>query len=98
MDIDKRKLLKQSDIVWSAVPNESDTAESFHGYYAAERVGGIGIYTGEKHNGNSSLCNHKYGISEDGDTFVAIELVESTPLVADHACKRCLKIFKNLDN
>lgn len=80
-------------LVWAWMENETATHSALHCYYSNERKDSVGQYTGETHSGNSALCNKKYGISEDGDSFLPIDAIKPDELNRELACKRCLKIF-----
>ena len=86
MQKDKGKL------VWTWM--ESDTGHTaLHCYYSRERKDEIGYYTGETHSGNSALCNKRYGVSDDGSSFLHIDAIEPIVLNRTAACKKCLKIY-----
>jgi len=87
-DIDK--------LVWTWMENETRTHSALHCYYSRKRKDSVGRYTGETHDGNSALCNKKYGISEDGDSFLPIDKIIPSELNEKAACKSCLKIYNNL--
>lgn len=80
-----------SKLVWTWVENETATHSALHCYYGRERK-----FMGEKYNGNSALCNKKLGVSEDGDSFLPIDKINSDPLNESAACQRCLKIYNSL--
>ena len=78
-------------LVWAMVDSDDGMNLSLHCYYGRERK-----FCGEKYSGNSALCNKKRGVSEDGDTFIPIDKINSTALDESTACKTCLRIFKSI--
>ena len=86
----------EGKLVWTWMENEDATHAALHCYYGAKRKDLLGKYTGDTHDGNSALCNKRYGISEDGDSFLPIDKIIASPLNEEKACKRCLKIYNNL--
>lgn len=78
-------------LAWCGVENEN-MHWSFHCYKPAART-----FFGEGYEGNKALCC-KFGISEDGDTFIPFGQIEAQELDRDAACKRCLKIYDKLQN
>lgn len=90
--------MDKSKLVWTWMENEDATHSALHCYYGRKREDDIGRYTGETHDGNSALCNKKYGVSEDGSSFLAIDEIVPSKLDEEKACKRCLKIYKKLTN
>ena len=83
-------------LVWAWMENHNATHSALHCYYGRKRKDDVGRYTGETHDGNSALCNKKYGISEDGSSFLPIDKIIPDPLDKSKACKRCLKIYNQL--
>lgn len=88
----------KEDIVWCDAENVSLTSSSFHGYYGRKRQGGIEKITSEYHEGNSALCNKNFGICEDMEKFVPISEVPKHEFNEKLVCKKCLKIYNNLNN
>jgi hypothetical protein len=89
-----RKDLTQKDVVFHSAENEDLTSSAKHGLYGSLRKDTMGRYTGETHEGNSALCNKRYGLSEDGDTYLTIDKIPNEGL--NGACKRCISIFNKL--
>jgi len=92
------RAIKKSDVVWSEQENLTATASALHGYYPNDRISGIDVYTGESHLGNSALCNKGMGVSEDGESFLPIADVPVSKLNESVACKKCLRIYNNLND
>lgn len=91
-----KRNIKKADVVWHTAPNATETDYSMHGYYSKPMISEVGTYTGETHQGNAALCNGKFGISEDGDSYLSIDKLKAHELNPNFACKRCQKIFNNL--
>lgn len=87
---------RNGKLVWAWMENETATHSALHCYYSRQRKDSTGMYTGERHDGNSALCNRRYGISEDGDSFLQIDKIEPSELIRTAACKKCLKIYDRL--
>lgn len=89
--------MDKGKLVWSWM--ESDTGHTaLHCYYGRRRKDSTGMYTGETHEGNSALCNKRFGISEDGDSFLPIDNISPSKLDENAACQSCLKIYNKLKN
>lgn len=89
----KDRNTKQSEIKWMITDNSSATATCYHGYYGSKR----NIpYIGEEYDSNRALCNRKFGISEDGESFIHIDKVEQNGLKRNQVCQKCLKIYDKL--
>jgi len=73
--------------------NADATNVCYHGYYGCERTV---AWIGEKYQGNAALCNRRKGISDDGEGFVPIELVENNGLKRNQVCGSCLRIYDKL--
>lgn len=77
---------------WLQVSNADDTATlKQHAY--VHKVCKV-QYTGEKYNGNISLCGRSSVINED-ELRISIEELDSEPLNESGACKLCLKKYFN---
>lgn len=83
-------------LVWTWMENHDASHSALHCYYGRKRKDDVGRFTGETHDGNSALCNKKFGISEDGSSFLSIDKIVSDLLDESLACKRCLKIYKKI--
>lgn len=88
--------LKKEDIVWTNIDNETGNGTAIHGYYSTLRKGPMGEYFCETHNGNSALCNKKFGVSEDGEIFLTIEKLEGMKFDPNLFCQKCVKIYNSL--
>lgn len=94
----EEKKQDKGPLVWTWVENETGNYSSMHCYCGRKRKDPVGQYTGETHDGNSALCNKRLGVSEDGDSFLAISQIISDELDRDQACKKCLKIYDRLQS
>lgn len=86
----------EGKLVWAWMENEDASHSALHCYYGRDRKDSVGQYTGETHKGNSALCNKKYGISENGDSFLSIDKIVPDTLDPFNACKKCLKMYNKL--
>lgn len=86
----------EGKLVWTWMESHDTGHMALHCYYSRERKDDIGRYTGETHSGNSALCNKKYGVSEDGSSFLHIDAIEPSVLNRASACKKCLKSYDKL--
>jgi len=81
-------------IVWATLDNS--TGEKTLKQHAFIDVKRTAPFLGTKYNGSKSLCS-KYGISDDDETFISVLDFESESM-KDNACKRCIKIAKNINH
>ena len=89
--------ISKEDVIWSVQPTPTDSYVSCHGYYSNKRYSEVGAIIGESHEGNSALCNKRYGVSEDGDSFLPLsEINKLEDVDYSKVCKKCYHIFKNL--
>ena len=84
--------ITKEDVKWMDTDNADATRSTYHGYYGRVRQN---QYFGD-YEGNSALCNKKYGISEDGEGFLPIDKVDDDGLKRERVCQRCLKIYDKL--
>lgn len=81
--------MKEEKPIWMTLDN-FDGTDTFkqHAFISATR----GKWYEEEYEGNRSLCG-KFGISEDGESYVNLKTVVSEP-IRENCCKTCWKIYQ----
>lgn len=82
-------------IIWCTVDSADDERLSWKQHAYVPSVRRI-PYIGDIYNGNRTLCNKRFGIMED-ERFVDIKDIKPEVLNTDEVCKKCLNIFRKLE-
>lgn len=87
----KKEIIKQT--VWYGTTNIKTKKTIYHGYIPMERLTKFGGLTKEKINGNSRLCQKRWGVKNSNGDYVSTLEMENIVLNRKRVCKRCLKFF-----
>lgn len=78
----------KNNIVWYEFTTKNGKNKKYHGCYT-----NIRFVNGNKQEGNSVVCNKKFGV-KDGDKFLKLSEIKKLDVAEELKCKSCLQNLK----